>query len=247
MNNIELSIERIRHHAPSEGYWVGFSGGKDSVVALELMKMAGVKFDAHFNLTTIDPPEVVRFTKDYHPEVELVIPKIPFIKMIVTRGFPMRQSRWCCEEYKEIGGVGRMVVTGIRWEESRKRSKRQMVEACYKTGMHKTYLHPIIHWTNVDVWNFIRERKLPYCSLYDKGWKRIGCICCPCAYYKKRLYELNCYPGYKKVFIKAFNELYADRKTRGKKSVDRWASGEEMFWWWVTNKMPEKAQQTMFE
>ena len=38
---------------------------------------------------------------------------------------------------------------------------------------------PIFHWTDKDVWNFIREQKMDYCQLYDEGYKRVGCIFCP--------------------------------------------------------------------
>ena len=54
----EIAIERIKAFEPSEGYYVAFSGGKDSVVILDLVKRANVKFDAHYNITGIDPPEL---------------------------------------------------------------------------------------------------------------------------------------------------------------------------------------------
>ena len=40
---IAESIDFLREHEPPEGYFVGFSGGKDSITALELCRMAGVK------------------------------------------------------------------------------------------------------------------------------------------------------------------------------------------------------------
>jgi len=40
---------------------------------------------------------------------------------------------------------------------------------------------PIFDWTDEDVWAYIRDRNLPYCSLYDEGFKRLGCIGCPMA------------------------------------------------------------------
>lgn len=56
------ACEFLREHEPPEGYYVGFSGGKDSIVTLALCKMAGVKHTAYYSCTRIDPPEVVRFT-----------------------------------------------------------------------------------------------------------------------------------------------------------------------------------------
>ena len=64
---------------PDHGFWLSFSGGKDSVVILELAKMAGVKFSAYYSVTTIDPPELVRFIIEEHPEVKRILPKKIFL------------------------------------------------------------------------------------------------------------------------------------------------------------------------
>jgi phosphoadenosine phosphosulfate reductase len=47
----EIAIERIKAFCPPEGYYVAFSGGKDSIVILDLVKRAGVPFDAHYNFS----------------------------------------------------------------------------------------------------------------------------------------------------------------------------------------------------
>lgn len=54
-DRVQLAINRLRLNEPDDGYYVAFSGGKDSCVILDLVKRAGVKFDAHFNITTVDP------------------------------------------------------------------------------------------------------------------------------------------------------------------------------------------------
>ena len=53
------AIAYLREHEPPEGYYVGFSGGKDSICTLELCRMAGVKHEAFYSCTRIDPPEIV--------------------------------------------------------------------------------------------------------------------------------------------------------------------------------------------
>ena len=63
MSMVDQSIELMRHEerrCEDAGYWLAFSGGKDSIVLHRLAEMAGVKFDAHYGLTTIDPPELVQ-------------------------------------------------------------------------------------------------------------------------------------------------------------------------------------------
>jgi len=180
----DVAIERLRTFEPDalrmnpSGYYLAFSGGKDSVVILDLAERAAVKFDAHYNLTTVDPPELVRFIKTF-PFVTVERPELTMWQLIRReRIMPMRQRRFCCRVLKERGGAGRIVVTGVRWEESGQRSRRGMMESCYHDKT-KRYLHPIIDWSREDVWEYIRERGLRYCSLYDEGWDRIGCVLCP--------------------------------------------------------------------
>jgi phosphoadenosine phosphosulfate reductase len=140
---IKKSIARLKSFEPKEGYYLAFSGGKDSIVLKALADMAGVKYDIHYSMTTIDPPELIHYIKKYHKDVIFERPKTPFLIELVKRGYPTRLSRWCCAVYKENGGEGRMVLTGIRWAESYKRSKRAMVETCMR-GKMKRFLHPLI-------------------------------------------------------------------------------------------------------
>lgn len=66
---VDQAIEIMRHYEPPEGYWLAFSGGKDSIVLYRLAELAGVRFDAHYSLTTIDPPELVWFIRREYPSV----------------------------------------------------------------------------------------------------------------------------------------------------------------------------------
>jgi len=246
-NKVDIAIERLKTFEPKEGYWLADSGGKDSCVILELAKMSGVKFDAHHSLTTIDPPELYYFIRDYHKETIIDHPEIPFLKLMVKKGFPQRQRRWCCAVYKERGGEGRKVITGIRWEESNKRRQRRMVETCMRSKK-KTYLNVIIDWTEKDVWEFIHKYDVPYCKLYDEGFKRIGCLFCPMAG-KMRRVEAERYPRIVKIWENYFQKLYDKNKSEGKTNVDRWEDGKAMFWWWMDNnrKSHNPDQLVMFE
>lgn len=249
VDKVDLAIKRLKEFEPSEGYYLAFSGGKDSVTLKRLADMSGVKYDAHYNVTTIDPPELVYFIRDVHPDVERNRPKVPFLKRMVKKGFPLRRARWCCDEYKEGGGVGRIILTGIRWEESSKRAGRKMVEQCLRHTA-KLYVHPIIDWTSKDVWDFIRAENIPYCNLYDKGFKRLGCLMCPMATVRERQREMELYPGYEKQFRKAFRRLYQRRKAAGSTVVDRWSDGDAMFEWWMAGEGFDKEnpdQRVMFE
>lgn len=254
VDKVKDSIDLLRDLEPKEGYYLAFSGGKDSIVIKQLAFEAGVRFEAYYSVTTIDPPELIYYMREHHPDVHRVRPEEPFVWKLVEKGFPLRQSRWCCELYKENGGAGRVVVTGVRAAESAKRSKRKSVELCFKGG-GKRYVNPILHWSDEDVWEFIRGRNLPYCSLYDEGWTRVGCIMCPYGKRSSRQREMERYPGYVKLYREAFRRLYARRiakdRAKGKEisSVERWSDGDEMFEWWATQEgdTENPDQLVMFE
>lgn len=234
VDKVQTAIDRLKEFEPPEGYYLAFSGGKDSVVIKALADMAGVKYDAHYSVTTIDPPELVYFIRDTHPDVIRDRPEQPFFRYMadVKKFPPLRRARWCCEIYKETGGKGRFVVTGVRWAESKKRSKRRMVETCYRGGK-KQYLNVIVDWMDGDVWEFIRSNDIPYCSLYDEGFSRLGCIGCPTMRMEHRLKEFARWPGYERAWRRAFDRMYVARIRAGLEAT--WGSGREFFEWWLND------------
>ena len=236
-----MAIDRLKTFMPPEGYYLAFSGGKDSIVIHRLAVMSGVKFDAHYNSTSVDPPDLIYFIRNNYPDVIEEPYKRSMWEMIPKKLMPpTRMVRYCCEELKERGGHNRVVVTGIRAAESTKRSKRKMVETCFKDTT-KRYMNVIFDWTDADVWNFIRQEKIKYCKLYDQGFERIGCIGCPMTSPKKRWIEFNRFPRYKESYIRTFDKMLVVRKEREKKC--EWTSGEQVFNWWMENK--ESEHQTM--
>jgi len=131
-DKVNKSIERLKAFEPPEGYYLAFSGGKDSVVCKALLDMSGCKYDATYRVTSVDPPELVRFIKEQHPDVKREVPRYPDGKPITMWNLipkklmpPTRIARYCCEKLKESGGDGRLTVTGVRWAESPNRRKNQ--------------------------------------------------------------------------------------------------------------------------
>ena len=257
---MQIAIDRLKAFEPHDGYYLAFSGGKDSCCIKELANMAGVKFDAHYSVTTVDPPELVRFIRKHHPDVIFERPELPMRKLIVKKLMPpTRIVRYCCQVLKEGGGKGRVVMTGVRWAESPRRKvqhgvarveqtimnddnaeSRRMVEQCYRT--QRTMINPIVDWSNSEVWEFIRERNLSYCSLYDEGFKRLGCVGCPMGDTRGMKKDFARWPQYKALYIKAFDEMLKVRKEKGKD--DMWTDGQEVFDWWLGLKgaKPDKNQ-----
>ena len=130
---VEVAIKRLQDFAPKDGsYHLAFSGGKDSIVIKKLADMAGVKYDAHYRVTSVDPPELAAFIRDYHPDVHRDIPRYPDGKPITMwnlipkkRMMPTRLARYCCEYLKEDAGDGQKTITGVRWAESVNRKRNQ--------------------------------------------------------------------------------------------------------------------------
>lgn len=219
----DIAIERLRTFEPPEGYWVAYSGGKDSDVILDLVRRSGVKYDAHHSLTTADPPEVVRHVKK-QSDVTIHRPKRTMWELIKYNGMPPRRNaRYCCRTQKESGGTGRIVVTGIRRAEGANRSSRKMVEACYRDAT-KRYLNVIIDWTTTDVWQGIRSWKIPYCSLYDEGFKRLGCVLCPMTRDIER--QMQRWPKICRAWERAIKATFKPKKTG-------FATPEEYWQWWL--------------
>jgi phosphoadenosine phosphosulfate reductase len=229
-NKVDIAIGRIRQFEPPDGYYLAFSGGKDSQAIYHLTVQSGVKYDAHMNLTTVDPPEVIRFVRKNYPEVSMHKPEKTMWQLIEEKGMPpTRIVKYCCEWLKERGGADRLVMTGVRWEESAIRRNRAMVEQC-RAHKGKRFLHPIIDWTTEDIWEYHREHRLPYLSLYDQ-MSRVGCICCPNGGPAKMRRDAERWPTYRAAYIRAIQKGIDKRIANGLPTTFR--TGEEMFDWWV--------------
>lgn len=259
---IQRAIEVIKLFEPEEGYWLAFSGGKDSTVVYHLLKMAGVKFEAHHSLTTADAPDTIKFIREHYPDVQIDKPKHTMWELIIMKKFPpSAKRRYCCETQKEGGGVGRLVVTGVRRLESVGRRNRKEIEFDvrgsnawyarerrelfndYDDNMKaelikscpikgKTMFHPIVEWNDFDVWEFIEKYNLPYCKLYDMGFPRAGCLICPMQSQASFLKYLEIYPQYKQILIHTFDKMLEARLAAN--MLTTWKTGEEVFEWYVS-------------
>jgi len=260
---VKKAIEIYREFEPEEGYYLADSGGKDSTVIRELAIMAGVRYDSHYSITSVDPPELLRFIKKYHPETKMERNPSTMWSLITQKRMPpTRMVRYCCQELKEEGGQGRFVVTGVRKSESTARSKRsgvefdaygsqskeaiknreiflmsdnsekrRMIESCVVKGKH--ILNPIIDWHEHHIWQFIKRYNVPYCSLYDEGFKRLGCIGCPMQGSKKMIRDFKRWPTYYKKYLKSFEQMLLERDRSGLET-SAWLDEYAVMAWWLS-------------
>lgn len=152
-----------------------------------------------------------------------------------------------------------MCLTGVRWAESQRRSEtrhayevvakrkqdrvllndndeaRRYFEHCVPKG--KRICNPIVDWTEDNVWRYIYDRGLPYCTLYDEGVDRIGCIGCPMAG-DRRWDQFDRWPKFDRLYIRAFDRMIEAKRDAGK-TVD-WETGQDVYDWWMDNRNLDK-------
>lgn len=241
---------------PYDGYYLAFSGGKDSQVLYDLAVQAGVKFKAWYSVTGNDAPDNVYFIRDFYPSVGFYHPKEKFVKLVEKKGMPTITRRYCCERLKERVGAGNVVLTGVRAEESRKRAQyaevmihsrrvehqgtdlgrdvswlEQTQHDCIK-GQDRVMVYPVLDFTAKDIWDYIKARHLPVNPLYEVSG-RIGCMFCPFSsdaqidYYERR------YPGFKRAIIAALD------KNVSRRTESKFSSAEQVYRWWRSRKTVE--------
>lgn len=155
----QKSIERLKMASEMSMRYYGqpllvtYSGGKDSDVQLELVIRSGIPFEVQNSHTTADAPETVRYIRKRFYDLELKGIKCTIEKpryqgepismwtLIPLKLMPpTRKARYCCQVLKEGAGDGRMIATGVRWDESTQRATRGGMEIIGSTKKNKIKL-----------------------------------------------------------------------------------------------------------
>lgn len=183
--------------------YVSFSGGKDSLVVLDLARssLKQRELKAFFLNTGIEFPETVEFVRSFCREREIPLTEASagsaFREQVGKFGPPAKDFRWCCKVCKlasagdfETGkgapsrkgdsGVAYLTIDGKRKHESFSRAR---IAASETNPFVPAQLNifPIRDWKAIEVWLYIHWRQLPYNPLYDLGFERVGCWLCPSA------------------------------------------------------------------
>ena len=154
---------------------LAFSGGKDSVVLAHVTRRAGLTPQLIHHVTTLDPPEVVRFARSSGAWFDH--PRQNFSRLIAVHGLPTMWRRWCCRLFKHGRTFADVTLLGVRAAESYRR--RQSWKSELQPNGRTMLVLPLLFWEDADVWTYVRENRLPLCSLYAEGYQRVGCIGCP--------------------------------------------------------------------
>lgn len=220
-HKIELAIKLLQSIPQDGPIELSYSGGKDSDVILELAKMSGIPFEPIYKNTTIDPPGTIAHCKENG--VTIVNPKMTFLQIVEKKGTPSRFARFCCEILKEYKIYDR-AIQGIRRCESVKRAKLyrepEMCRVYNKKEKVRIYL-PILEWTNADVTQFIKDRKIKCAPVYydENGQfhveRRLGCIGCPLQSHDG-LRDFEQYPKLFQQIVKAKQKFYDTHQNVGK-------------------------------
>ncbi|SDJ32338.1 phosphoadenosine phosphosulfate reductase [Lachnospiraceae bacterium G41] len=190
-------------------FYVAFSGGKDSIVALDLVQRAlpHNEFKVLFGDTRMEFPdtysvveEIKRMCSELKIEFISAKSKMSPLETWSIFGPPGQTMRWCCSVHKTTPQVlalreytnnphfKGMAFTGIRGDESASRSEYDDVSEGEKIRGQFS-CHPILEWNSAELFNYIYDKKLIMNEAYKKGNSRAGCLVCPMATYKNMFFK----------------------------------------------------------
>lgn len=232
----QITVKKIydvykRHQKKLDCFHVAFSGGKDSIVLLELVKKALPRssFMVVFGDTKMEFPDTYALVDKV--ESQCKAEGIDFYRASAhfdpeeswrLFGPPSRVLRWCCSVHKaapqtlkirEVLGKDDYVgldFVGVRAHESTTRSGYD--EENYGKKQKGQYSHnSILDWTSAEVWLYIFTHNLPINETYKKGNSRAGCLFCPMSTGRGPAFQHITYPAEVDRYIDLVKELVDDR------------------------------------
>jgi phosphoadenosine phosphosulfate reductase len=180
--SVEIIFETEKLYG-KEHIAVAFTGGKDSTTLLHLIRSAyhGMIPFKVFNIdTSLKFKEIYqirdRIAQEWHLDLIILRNEDPQNAIRLAK-----DSTECClflktqvlNEGIRTHGI-KALMTAIRWDEQPLRAD----ERYFSERSDHIRVHPILHFMEKDIWAYIRENKIPYCPLYDRGYRSLGCEPC---------------------------------------------------------------------
>lgn len=227
------------HQKKVDVFYVAFSGGKDSVVVLDLVQRAlpHNSFKVFFGDTDMEFPT----THDLVREIEqfCALEGIDFhyakAKMSADEswdvfGPPARRVRWCCTVHKTAPVINKinelydkrfvrtMMITGVRGDESASRSEYDELSNGKKIAGQFSF-HPILEWSSAEIFLHMYTYNLAFNEAYKYGFNRVGCIMCPNSsekheYMKRRFFDDEVMRFTKKIINNSSKDLSGSNAER---------------------------------
>ena len=185
---ISLGIEIIKEAEDRYGDKIGiaFTGGKDSTVLLDLIRRSK-NGKIPFKVITIDTsaefPEIKEFMEKLKSAWNFEIVKYSNNEALRQK-YPIAKDKTdCCNTLKTIPLKEsikdlhlKAMFTGIRRDENEARANESYFSK--RKDPHHFRIHPLLHFTEKDIWDYIKFNNLPYCNLYEQGYRSIDCAPC---------------------------------------------------------------------
>lgn len=228
-------------------FYVAFSGGKDSVVALDLVQRAlpHNSFKVLFGDTGMEFPDtyetiesIERFCNEKNISFLRAKSRLTPTQTWKLFGPPAVTMRWCCSVHKTTPQImllrsiinkqdfTGMAFTGIRGDESTSRNEYDSISYGGKHSGQYSF-HPILEWNTAELFLYIYANNLVFNETYKKGNSRAGCLVCPMSQGKHDYMKNENYPNAIKPFVDAIVN------TSGKKNYtneDYYRFVEEGYW-----------------
>lgn len=211
-------------------FYVAFSGGKDSIVTLDIVQRAlpHNSFKVLFGDTGMEFPDtydtVGLIEKEcHHQGIEFIRAKSDLNPHCTWKQFgsPSKVTRWCCSVHKtspqilalrnnlgKIDFTG-MAFVGVRASESASRSEYDYISLGEKhKGQYSC--NPILEWNAAELYLYVYSENLHLNEAYKKGNNRAGCLVCPNVSEKNAYFRRTCYPKEVDEYMNIIADLYKE-------------------------------------